>query len=102
MLPLAFLVSIVEAMVYLNPNNSYEQLTGTLRTTLLADAIFYTNEVRLRAAVGRTNQLRPMTGSGYAAYKKAAILAATSQKLKVGFQVPQSVIVTELQKFGSY
>lgn len=89
-------------MVYLNPQNSYQQLTGTLRTTLLTDAIFYANEVRVRAAVGHTNQVRPMTGSGYAAYKKAAILAATSQKLKVGFQVPQSVIVTELQTFGAY
>jgi hypothetical protein len=84
------------------PQNDYEQLTGSLRTSLLADALFYADESRFRnAAVSAFQPLRPMTGANYVAYKKAAVLAASRQKRPGGIQVPQSVIVTDLQSINA-
>ena len=84
------------------PQNDYEQLTGSLRTSLLADALFYADESRFRLAQPSPFQpLRPMTGANYVAYKKAAVLAASRQKRPGGIQVPQSVIVTDLQSINA-
>jgi hypothetical protein len=80
------------------PQNDYQQLTCSLRTSLLADALFYADESRYRRAVISPFQpLRPLTGANYIAYKKAAVIAASRQKRPGGIQVPQSVIVTERQ-----
>lgn len=81
------------------PQNDYQQLTSGQRTMLLADALFYADELRYRQAVVSVFQpLRPMTGSNYIAYKKAAVIAASRQKRPGGIQVPPSVIVTDLQE----
>jgi hypothetical protein len=84
------------------PQNDYEQLTAGLRTKLLSDAIFYADESRFRhAPISPFQPLRPMTGANYVAYKKAAVLAASRQKRPGGIQVPQSVIVTDLQSINA-
>jgi len=84
------------------PQNDYEQLTCGLRTKLLGDAIFYADESRFRhAPISPFQPLRPMTAGTYIAYKKSATLAASRQKRPGGYQVPPSVIVTDLQSINA-
>lgn len=77
--------------------NSYEQMTGTMRTQLLSSAITYINT--------RDNRVRNefiynkvLSSSDYTAYKKAQLL---SQSKPLPKRPIQTVIITELQAYGA-
>jgi len=76
--------------------NSYEQMTGTLRTQLLSSAITYVNT--------RDNRVRNefiynkvLSSADYLAYKKAQLLSQSKPQPR---RPIQTVIITELQAYG--
>ena len=69
--------------------DSYGQLTGSLRATLLSNALVYST---VQASGRRTFA----SSSVYVAYKKAQLLAGS----KPTQRPQQSVIMTELQALG--
>jgi len=70
--------------------DSYGQLTGSLRATLLSNALVYSTV----QASGRRHTFT--SSSDYVAYKKAQLLAGS----KPTQRPQQSVIMTELQALG--